>query len=62
MTYILHFKYFVVDFYRASGKSGRLWICFNDLASIKTFIFPFSKDLGLLLYHFKSINIIGTFQ
>ena len=62
MISILHFKYFPIDFYGASGKSGRPWMCSNDLDSITTVIFPFSNDLGLLLYHFKSIKFIGTFQ
>ncbi len=53
MMYILHFLFRPIDLYRASGKSGKLWICSNDFDSIQTIIFQFSKDMGLLLYHSK---------
>ncbi len=52
--------YCPTDFYGASSKSGR----FLDLfwCSIQIVIFPFSKDLGLLLKNFTSIKFLGTFQ
>ena len=62
MIYILHFKYFPIDFYWIFGKSGRIWIYSNDLNSIKIVISPFSKDLGLFPYNFKSIKLKGTFE
>ncbi len=40
--------------------SGRLWICSSNVDSSSKCIFGLSKDLGLLLYCFRSIQLIGT--